>query len=57
MIEKGILNVGDLKIRIYIDPIEPEYLQFMTFECEDKQMDALEEIANSILTAPLENIV
>jgi hypothetical protein len=56
MIEKGIVNIGELKVRLYIDPCEPEYLQFTIYECEEKQSEITDDMANMILTQALEQI-
>jgi hypothetical protein len=56
MIEKGIVDVGDFKVRLYIDPCEPEYLQFTIYECEEKEAELNDTMANEILEQALELI-
>lgn len=56
MIEKGIVDVGELKIRLFIDPCEPEYLQFVIYENDEKQTEFTDERANMILGQALELI-
>lgn len=56
MIEKGMIDIGGLNIRLYIDPTEPEYLQFTIYECEEKQTEISDEMANMILEQPLHKV-
>lgn len=56
MIDKGTVDIGELKVRLYIDPAEPEYLQFAIFECEEKQTSITDDMANKILSQALELI-
>lgn len=56
MIEKGTVDIGDMKVRLYIDPCEPEYLQFTIFDCEENNVTITDEMANEILGQALESI-
>lgn len=56
MIDKGTVDIGGLNIRLYIDPAEPEYMQFTIYECEEKQTEISEGIANMILEQPLQQV-
>lgn len=51
-----MIDIGGLNIRLYIDPTEPEYLQFTIYECEEKQTEISDEMANMILEQPLHKV-